>query len=123
MSKNVLDVGNCGADHGALTRLLTSRFDVEISRAHGMHDALEAMRSKSFDLVLINRVMDRDGSEGIDIIRTAKNDETLAATPVMMITNYPQHQQSAIDAGAAPGFGKQDLKDPETLKTLEEFLG
>jgi hypothetical protein len=40
----------------------------------------------------------------------------------MLITNYAEHQQQAIAAGAILGFGKLELNAPETLKRLEAVL-
>ena len=42
--------------------------------------------------------------------------------PVMLVTNYPEHQQQAIAAGAEPGFGKAELASPATLAKLAKFL-
>jgi hypothetical protein len=39
-----------------------------------------------------------------------------------MITNYPDHEASAIAAGAEPGFGKRSLHTPETRARLAKFL-
>jgi CheY-like chemotaxis protein len=70
----------------------------------------------------VNRIFDADGSEGIDLIRAIKNDPQLSAVPVMMITNFPDHQQLAVAAGALPGFGKRDLGSPEMLDTVGTVL-
>lgn len=122
MPKKVLDVGNCNPDHGSLTHLLQSNFDVEISRTHGMRDTLELLQTDEFDLILVNRLMDRDGSSGLNIIKTIKENANSTKTPVMMITNYPDHQEAAVSEGAILGFGKSELHDPHTLNKLEECL-
>lgn len=122
MQKKVLDVGNCNPDHGSLTRLLQSNFDVEVSRTHGMRDTLQLLQTEEFDLILVNRLMDHDGSSGLEIIKQIKADANTAETPVMMITNYPDHQESAISAGAISGFGKSELNETDTLKKLEQVL-
>jgi hypothetical protein len=41
----------------------------------------------------------------------------------MLITNYEEHQQAAMQAGALRGFGKAELSSPETAKRLAEALG
>ena len=73
-----------------------------------MEDAIEALAGIPFDLVLVNRLMDRDGASGQEIIERIKADATFGSTPVMMITNFAENQASAIAAGAVPGFGKAD---------------
>lgn len=66
--------------------------------------------------------MDRDGSEGLPIIQAMKQDAELAEIPVLMITNYPDHQETAIAAGAEPGFGKRDLGKEQTIALLAVHL-
>jgi CheY-like chemotaxis protein len=123
MSKRVLDVGNCRPDHAAIRQLIEGNFAATVIQADRRQDALAALRSDPFDLVLINRRLNRDYSDGIDVIRAIKDDEALAGVPVMLITNYAEHQQEAIHAGAEPGFGKLELSDPTTLGKLGQFLG
>ena len=118
----VLDVGNCDLDHGNLSDLLDRHFQADVQRAHGPEDTLAALRREHYDLVTINRLMDRDGSEGLEIIRSIKADARLADTPVMMVTNFSEHQALAQQAGAVPGFGKSALNDAETIALLSEYL-
>jgi CheY-like chemotaxis protein len=120
--QRVLDVGNCGVDHAAIRRLLEGRFSAEVAQSHSQSEALAALRRESFDLVLVNRVFDRDGSDGLALIRTIKGDPALATIPVMLITNYPEHQRRAVEAGALPGFGKAELAAPETAERLAAVL-
>lgn len=121
-SPRILSVGNCSADHGALQSVLQRRWGAETLAAADTVGAFAALRSGRFDLVLVNRIFDADGSEGIDLIRAIKNDPQLSAVPVMMITNFPDHQQLAVAAGALPGFGKRDLGSPEMLDTVGTVL-
>jgi CheY-like chemotaxis protein len=120
--KRVLDVGNCRPDHAAIRRLVEGVFDAEVAQAHGLLDALAALRTAPFDLVLVNRKLDRDHSDGIDIIKAAKADPALAATPMMLITNYAEHQDAAVAAGAERGFGKLEFDQPATRERLATFL-
>jgi two-component system, chemotaxis family, chemotaxis protein CheY len=123
MPQRVLDVGNCSADHVAIRGLLTRQFQAEVVRAHSASDALTAFRSGPFALVLVNRILDGDGSPGLDLVRTLKADPQWAATPVMLVSNFPEAQQEAVNAGAALGFGKVDLYDAETRARLSQFIG
>jgi CheY-like chemotaxis protein len=120
--KRVLDVGNCAMDHGAISALLAAQFGAQVEQAHGPEDALELLRRERYDLVLVNRMLDRDGSEGLELIRQIKADAELAKTPCMLITNFPEHQAAAVAAGAERGFGKKCLADPETVERLRKFL-
>ncbi len=121
--KRVLDVGNCSLDYGTIRSYLTRAFGAEVVQAHGPEDTLAQLRQKAFDLVLINRKLDRDYSDGIEILKEIKADPKLAKTPVMLVTNYPEHQDAAVAAGAERGFGKLELSDPATAKKLQPFLG
>jgi CheY-like chemotaxis protein len=123
MPKRVLDVGQCVPDHAAIRRLIEGQFKAQVVQAHGLDDALAVLRSGSFDLVLINRKLDADYSDGIEIVRTIKADPELSRVPVMLVTNYPEHQQEAMTAGAEDGFGKAQLAEPATREKLQRFLG
>jgi CheY-like chemotaxis protein len=121
--KRVLDVGNCAPDHASITAFLKHRFDCEVVQADDAEDALAALQSSDFDLVLVNRKLDVDYSDGMEVIRKIKSEASLANIPVMLITNYPEHQESAMKIGAVRGFGKLELGKPETVSRLKPILG
>jgi CheY-like chemotaxis protein len=123
MSKRVLDVGQCSIDHGAIRRLLDREFAADVARADGLDDAIAQLRSNRFDLVLINRKLDADGSDGIDVLHAILADPALAEVPMMLVTNYPEHQAAAVAAGAVCGFGKAELDTAATREKLARFLG
>jgi CheY-like chemotaxis protein len=105
----VLSVGQCGLDGGRLTRLLRDTFRAQVLSADTQDEALAALRSERFELILVNRVFDLDGSSGLDLIRSIKADDALADTPTMLVSNYPEAQDQAVALGALHGFGKADL--------------
>ena len=121
--KRVLDVGQCGFDHAAIRRLVTGRFGAEVTQAHDLDEALALLKQQPHDLVLVNRVFDADGSSGMDLLQAIKADPQLDATPVMLVTNYADHQAAAVAAGGEPGFGKQELHAPATAARLARYLG
>jgi two-component system chemotaxis response regulator CheY len=122
MKKHVLDVGQCQMDHGALRRLIEGKFAADVTQAQSAGQALAQLRAAQFDLVLVNRKLDVDDSDGLEIIRQIKADPQLAGVNVMLVTNYAEHQEQAVAAGAAPGFGKAELMQPSTLERLKPFL-
>jgi CheY-like chemotaxis protein len=122
MSKRVLDVGQCGPDHSSIRSYLTRNFDCEVVQVDDAAGALAELKGGQFDLVLVNRKLDRDYSDGIEVIRKLKADPVAASVPVMLVTNYPEHQASAIAVGAIPGFGKLEFQKPETREKLAEIL-
>lgn len=123
MAKRVLDVGNCGPDHASIRQLFQQRFGCEVDRADQAADALEKLRSRTFDLVVVNRKLDIDYTDGVEVIRQIKADPALAAVPVMLITNYAEHQAEAVAAGALRGFGKLEFGEPETIQRIQAALG
>ena len=118
----VLDVGNCDPDHAAIRRMLETGFRAEVVRAHEAADALRLLQEQTFDLVLVNRKLDIDYSDGLPIIESIKADPKLRTIPCMLITNYPEHQQAAVAAGAAYGFGKKEVNSAETQARLAAIL-
>jgi two-component system chemotaxis response regulator CheY len=123
MPKRVLDVGQCGPDHATITSFLKRNFDCEIVQTHGADDTLEQLKSGRFDLVLVNRKLDADYSDGLEIIRQIKADATIADVPIMLVPTYPEHQAAAMDAGAIRGFGKLEFEKAETRDRLAAVLG
>lgn len=122
MSKRVLSVGQCGPDHYSISRFLERHFDVEIATADREQQAIQRLRSEPFDLVLVNRKLDIDYSDGMAIIRAMKADPSLAGVPVMLVSNYPESQEEAVAAGAEYGFGKSALNSPEAVERVGKFL-
>lgn len=120
--KTVLDIGNCDADHGFIKGMLQSNFGASLIRAHKLDDALAALKEHEVDLIMFNRLLDTDGSEGMEVFRQIKASE-FGSIPAMLITNYQEHQQAAIAEGAIQGFGKAALYDEETLDVIKAVLG
>jgi two-component system chemotaxis response regulator CheY len=122
MAKCVLDVGNCVPDHGAIRAMLEHTFGAVVVQTHGTDDTLALLREGPVDLVLVNRKLDQDYSDGLEIIRAIKADAQLARIPCMLISNYPDQQEVAVAAGAEYGFGKQELHAATTRERLAAFL-
>ena len=122
MSKRVLDVGNCVPDHSAIRAMLERTFGAQVLQTHGPDDTLALLRNQPVDLVLVNRKLDQDYSDGLDIVKSIKADKQLARLPCMIISNYPEQQEIAVAAGAAYGFGKKELYAEATQDRLKSFL-
>lgn len=120
--KKVLNVGQCGFDHGSITRFLQGHFDAEVSAASTADDALALLRQQTFNLILVNRQFDADGDDGLSFIQTVKSDPQFASIPVMLITNYPDYAKRALALGAVPGFGKSELTSPGLVSRLGPYL-
>ena len=122
MRKTLLDCGNCGPDFNAVRQMVTSNFHAAVIQSHGTEDTLEILRTRQIDLVMVNRKLDRDYSDGLVVVNAIMADPEIASVPVMLVTNYEEHQQAAMTAGCVRGFGKLAINEPATRDLLEPFL-
>ena len=119
--RRVLSIGQCGFDSGTLERLFQQDFAADVESVDSGHEAGDRLKSEKFDLVLVNRRLDSDGSSGVALL------EQLHAqapdVPIMLVSDKPDAQADAIARGALPGFGKSGLRDPETAARIRDALG
>lgn len=120
--KIVLDVGQCRPDHSSLARLVTS-VGAEIEKVTLPAIALEKLRQRRYDLVLVNRKIDEDYTDGLDLVKAMQADPELKHIPIMLISNYVEAQEEAVRHGAIRGFGKSEIHDPATRERLRMVLG
>jgi two-component system chemotaxis response regulator CheY len=121
-AKQILSVGNCYADHGAIAHTFDHHFQAQVVSVDTAAEALETLREKPFDLVLVNRVLDRDGSSGLDAIEQIRAEDDLRTIPIMLVSNYEDAQREAVARGALPGFGKAGLGQPHMLARVEKVF-
>ncbi len=118
----VIDVGNCGFDHSSLSGLLQQNFQTPcVSVADGVELQRE-LKQGDVALVIVNRVFDRDGGDGLGLIEQLKQNPQTANIPVMLLSNYPDAQAKAVALGALPGFGKSSLQSDATRELLAAVL-
>jgi CheY-like chemotaxis protein len=103
--------------------MVSSNFSASVVQSHGTEDTLKMLRSRQIDLVIVNRKLDRDYTDGLDVIKAIKADPDVGSVPIMLVTNYEEHQQTAIEAGCVRGFGKLSVNEPTTREALEPYLG
>lgn len=92
----------------------------EVDRAHSKDQAIELAAAQAYDLVLVNRILAADRSQGLEVIAALR-----AAHPMlrlMLISDLPAAQDQAVDIGALRGFGKADLASPATEDLLRILL-
>ena len=118
----VLSIGQCGFDHGQISALLRREFGAETVAAATLPQAQQLLDRELPSLILVNRILDIDGGDGMEIVRRLCASEKSNGVPVMLVTNYPEYQAEAGALGAKPGFGKSELGRPETLDKLRAFL-
>lgn len=122
MTKKVLSVGQCVPDTNSLVHFLTTNFDVEIDQSDVEADTLEKLKAQSYDLVTINRKLDADYSDGIELIQKIKNTSDVKPCKLMLVSNFPEYQEEAVAVGAEYGFGKNEYESPETVEKLKPYL-
>lgn len=119
--KEVLIVGHCDLDNPQITALIENNFSARVTRAKLLKDAKEFLKKQKYDLVIINRIGAFDGHSGLELIKEIKK-EGNDTTPLMMITNYKEQMDLAIENGAVLGYGKDKLHDNGTITLLGKYL-
>ncbi len=119
MSFHVLSIGNCAYDHQQIQRLFAAFSRVELRAVDSADEAVQQINSDC-QLVLINRILDRTGECGLELVQRVKREHPVL--PVMLISNFAAAQEAAEQAGALPGFGKAQLDDPDLVRRLEIAL-
>jgi len=124
--KLVVDLGQCDPDHGSIKRLVES-LGFSVIRAHTAEEVKRLVRERQVALVLVNRIFDADGGNGIDCIKELVE---MTKAPgflnpkmvVMLVSNYPEYQEQAAQLGAASGFGKAQLRDVATAEMVKNAV-
>ncbi|HEX8914806.1 MAG TPA: hypothetical protein VF796_20810 [Humisphaera sp.] len=122
MNKKVALVGHCGPDSSYL-RLAIQKAEPGVQILAADDDAeLKNVLEQNVDLILFNRQLDYgfDDSEGVSVIR--KLSRHFPRTRMMLVSNYPDAQQAALQAGAVPGFGKRDIGSAKVTQLIREAL-
>lgn len=83
-------------------------------------EAMDVLKRETFDLVLVNRKIDQDYTDGVELVTMMKRNEI--AVPVMLVSNYADAQSEAVALGAVQGFGKDQLRLPETKDRILAVL-
>lgn len=122
MSKRVALVGHCGPDSSfirlAVARALPGATIMSVDDDAELKKTLE----QGVELVLFNRLLDFgfDETEGVAVIRRLNG--YFPKTRMMLVSNFPESQAEALQAGALPGFGKRELGTPRVTQLLKDAL-
>jgi two-component SAPR family response regulator len=120
--KKVMSVGQCNPDHYALSGFLTRNFKCSVVRIDSTEEAIEKLDKESFDLVLVNRKLDIDYTDGTILIEKMKAHPTYKNIPIMLVSNYPEYQEEAMKLGAVRGIGKLEYGNSESLEKFKNIL-
>lgn len=94
-----------------------------VEQSHLTDEAVQRLKREPFDLVVVNRKLDSDYSDGTELVVRMKGDPALRHIPVMLISNYAEAQAEAVRLGAEPGFGKLELSLRATQERILRALG
>ncbi len=118
---NVLIVGHCDSDHPQITSLIEKNFSAKVTREKQLKNTIECLDKQDYDLVIINRIGAFDQESGLELIEKIKEDGHFQS-PLMMVTNYKDQMDKAVEKGAVPGYGKDKLHDKDTMELLSKYL-
>lgn len=122
----VVSVGQCGYDNSQI-RDLVRAVDPGASLKFA-DDLAETLRILSAEqgrvrLVLVNRILDADGSSGVDLIRTLKSSADHSSDiPLMLVSDIESAQARALAEGAVPGFGKSSIRTSQARDRVRQAL-
>ena len=124
MPKKVALVGHCGPDASYL-RLAVARAvkDAQVVFADDQHTLNKLLDNGGVDLILFNRQLDYgfETDEGVELIKRLR--ATHPALKAMLVSNYPEAQQAAVQVGAVEGFGKREIGSPKVSELIRTALG
>jgi DNA-binding NarL/FixJ family response regulator len=121
MPQSVILVGHCGVDGPRLQREIGSALPgTDIVRVNSTAD-LRRHVDGGADLFLVNREPVGFNEQGLDLVRQIHQ-----ANPdlkVMLVSDYPEAQEAAVQAGALKGFGKSEFGSESLTDTVKQALG
>jgi two-component system, response regulator, stage 0 sporulation protein F len=120
--KKIINVGQCVPDHNSIKTFLDSFLDVEIIKIETTEETLSYLKNNSADLVLVNRKLDIDYTDGTILISKMQENQELKHIPIMLISNYPEAQEESVKLGGLYGFGKKELTDEKTKERVKQAL-
>ncbi|MGD0389462.1 MAG: hypothetical protein ABSC42_10960 [Tepidisphaeraceae bacterium] len=121
--KRVLLVGHCGPDSNYLRMMVRAVLgQAEIVSAED-NAAMDRALRQGVDLILFNRELSYgfEPDTGVEMIRALKRSHP--DWRMMLVSNYPDAQAAALDAGAMPGFGKREIGSPRVISLLRDAVG
>ena len=124
MPKTIALIGHCGPDASYLRLAVTRAVkDARVVFVDDQHELNKLVADGGVDLVMLNRQLDYgfESDEGVELIKRLRERSPTLRT--MLVSNYPEAQQAAIEAGAAPGFGKREIGSPRVIDLIRDALG
>jgi DNA-binding response OmpR family regulator len=90
--------------------------------ANNEQDARKLMTEKQIDLIIMDMLL--SGTDGADVCRRLKKDQTLAQVPILMFSAHPNAKDACLQAGAddfiAKPFEMNDLLEKVSRYVAKE---
>jgi CheY-like chemotaxis protein len=90
----------------SIVRAMLEACGVATEIAHGAEEALDLLRRRSFDLVVVEPAL--DGMSGLELCRRLRSDANRSAVPILVLTSHTTDQdlRDALCSGADDFVGK-----------------
>ncbi len=120
--KRIALVGHCGPDSSYLRMAVSNAIKGAKVLMVDDDEHLQRAVREGVDLLLLNRVLEFGFSTemGVELIRQFRKEHP--ELKMMLVSNYPEAQKDAVDAGALPGFGKREIGTPKVTEMLKGAL-
>jgi hypothetical protein len=121
----VVLVGHCGPDTSYLRMAVQKALPGSPIRA--AHDEFELDRLLASipgedpqPILLVNRSLEPgfEHETGVELIAHLHRKRPLSK--LLLVSNFPEAQEAAIQSGARPGFGKRDIGSPKVITLLQD---
>ncbi len=120
MADRILLVGHCEVDGPRLQdQLSTAIPSAEIERINSDADLWQAVEQGNA-LMLVNREPVGFEGEGLDLIKQVMLEHP--DVKAMLVSDYPDAQREAEQAGALKGFGKREMGSPGLAEHVKQAL-
>ena len=121
MPQSVILVGHCNIDGPRLQWEISAKIPgADVVRVNTNADLRRYLENRA-DLFLVNREPVGFNEEGLDLIRQIHQD--CPDVKVMLVSDYPEAQDAAVQAGALKGFGKSEFGSDSLTDTVKQALG
>ena len=122
MSQRIVLVGHCGVDAPRLEAVVSKCLPRADVISVNSEEQLQDICEDGADLLLINRQLPFgfEAEEGIELIEEIQ--QMHPDVKVMLVSDRPDAQEQAKQAGAIDGFGKADLGSSKIAEILKDAL-
>lgn len=108
----------------SLERLVKNTYNTSsVYVSHNCAQALELTQEHSFDLFILDIILNPDDSltdNGIEFASYIRKQKQYSHTPIIFITSFPEHMQSAINDAHCYSFIIKPYTSEDVVKTLME---